>query len=86
MARTTVNIDDPVLLDLKRLQKKEGKSLGRLVTELLVKALSLEKATGHKAPAFKWISRNMGVPLVELNDKEALHAVLDRDALEKLRR
>jgi hypothetical protein len=28
---TTADIDDPVLIDLKKLQKKEGKSLGRLI-------------------------------------------------------
>ena len=27
--RTTLDIDDPVLRELKRLQAKEGKSLGR---------------------------------------------------------
>lgn len=86
MARTTIDIDDPVLLDLKRLQKKEGKSLGRLVTDLLVKALSVEKKAGQKPPPFKWISANLGVPLIDLNDKDAVQSALDRDALEKLRR
>ena len=37
--RTTLNIDDTVLRALKRLQKKEKKPLGQLVSELLALAL-----------------------------------------------
>ncbi|KAB2867691.1 MAG: antitoxin, partial [Burkholderiaceae bacterium] len=37
--RTTIDIDDPILKDLKRLQRREGKSLGRLVSDLLAQAL-----------------------------------------------
>ena len=44
--RTTIDIDDPILKDLKRLQKREGKSLGRLVSDLLAQAL----ANSRKAP------------------------------------
>jgi predicted nucleic acid-binding protein len=43
MPRTTVDIDAPVLRDLKRLQKQEGKSLGRLVSDLLAQALHHSK-------------------------------------------
>jgi hypothetical protein len=76
MARTTVDIDQPILRDLKRLQKQEGKSLGRLVSDLLAEALTRHKtARGQPAP-FRWISRSMR-PRVDLSDKEALHAALD---------
>ena len=37
--RTTLDIDDPVLRELKRRQAREGKSLGRLVSDLLARAL-----------------------------------------------
>jgi len=46
--RTTVDIDDPVLKDLKRIQQKEGKSLGRLISDLLAQALGERKSA--KAP------------------------------------
>ena len=39
MARTTLDIDESVLRDLKRLQRKQGKSLGRLVSDLLAETL-----------------------------------------------
>jgi predicted DNA-binding ribbon-helix-helix protein len=32
--RTTVDLDDPILKDLKKIQQKEGKSLGRLISSL----------------------------------------------------
>ena len=42
--RTTVDIDDPVLKDLKKLQKREGKSLGRLISDLLAQAIEIGRA------------------------------------------
>ena len=79
MPRTTVDIDTPVLRDLKRLQKRERKSLGRLVSDLLAFALGARAAEESEAspPSFDWISRPMGAR-VDLADKEAVHAILDR--------
>ncbi len=79
MARTTVDIDAPILRDLKRLQRREGKSLGRLVSDLLAEALARRRAAqGRRAP-FRWISRSMHAR-VDLADKEALYAALDENA------
>ncbi len=77
MPRTTIDIDAPILRDLKRLQKRERKSLGRLASDLLAQALgsSGERATDRRD--FHWISRPMGAR-VDLADKEAVHALLDR--------
>ena len=76
MARTTLDIDTPLLKDLKRLQKKNKKSLGRLVSDLLVEALAKHRPTRRRAPVFTWASQDMK-PLVDITDKEALYAVLD---------
>ena len=76
--RTTVDLDAPVLRELKRLQRIERKSLGRLVSDLLVLALSARTARTSRR-AFRWISRPMGAR-VDLRDKEAVYALLDRDA------
>jgi hypothetical protein len=75
--RTTIDIDDPILRDLKRLQKREGKSLGRLVSDLLAEALA-QPATQRRAaaPAFRWISRPMGA-MLDLADSSAVLDVLD---------
>ena len=74
--RTTLDIDDPVLRELKRLQAKEGKSLGRLVSDLLARALK-ENAASRSAPPPAWIAKPMGAR-VDLSDKEAVFRALDR--------
>lgn len=74
MARTTVDIDAAVMRELKRRQKREGKTLGRLVSELLATALGQpESAPPHE---FVWTAKSMGA-LVNLEDKEALRRALD---------
>ena len=75
--RTTVDIDDPILRELKRLQEQEGKSLGRLVSDLLAFALGQRKTL--KAPSdFRWISKPMRAR-VDLTDRDAVLDALDRD-------
>ena len=74
--RTTLDIDDPVLRELKRLQAKEGKSLGRLVSDLLARALK-ENAASTAAPPRTWIAKPMEAR-VNLSDKEAVNRALDQ--------
>lgn len=74
--RITLDIDDPILRNLKQLRKKEGKSMGRLVSDLLAQALR-EDARPAAGPPPVWISRPMRAR-VNLSDKVALNRVLDR--------
>ncbi len=74
--RTTLDIDDPILADLKRLQQREGKSLGRLVSDLLAQSLSASKPAAHKAPRLQWVSQPMRAR-VDLSDREALLDAMD---------
>lgn len=78
MPRTTLNLDAPILRDLRRLQKREGKSLGRLVSDLLAQALQHGRSGQTPGPEFHWHSQPLG-PRVDLGDKEAIRALLDRD-------
>ncbi len=76
--RTTIDIDGPVLKDLKRLQKREGTTLGKLVSELLEQALQDRKR--RPAPrTLRWTARPMGPAKVDLEDREAVAALLDRE-------
>ena len=75
--RTTIDLDEPLLRDLKRIQKSEGKSLGRLVSELVAQALSARKMKPAARAPFQWTARAMGAR-VDLKDKDAVHALLDR--------
>jgi hypothetical protein len=85
MTRTTLNLDGPVLADLKRLQRKEGKLLGDLASELLAAAIATRKNVAAPAPRLQWAAHPMGV-LVDIDDKEALFAALDDRHAKRRRR
>jgi hypothetical protein len=74
--RTTIDIDDPILRDLKRLQLREGKSLGRLVSDLLAQSLATQRDRPLTAHVFRWAQRPMGAR-VDLRDKDAVADALD---------
>ena len=76
--RTTLNIDDTVLRALKRLQKKEKKPLGQLVSELLALALRQRKPGAPARRPFRWFSQPMGAR-VDLGDHSALLDLLGRE-------
>ena len=76
MARTTIDIDTPILRDLKRLQKHEQKSLGRLVSDLLAGALARRRSDRDTDREFRWCSQPMNA-LIDIADKEAVYAALD---------
>jgi hypothetical protein len=77
MTRTTLNIDGPNLTEIRALQRKEGRSMGKIVSELLAEGLAKRK-TPSEAPRPEWVSRPMRA-LVDLSDKEAIYAALDAD-------
>ncbi len=76
MARTTLDIDTLLLKELKKLQKERGGSLGKIVSQLLAEALARRKTAPAPAPLL-WMARPMHA-LVDLSDKEAVYAGLDR--------
>jgi len=85
VARTTLSLDDAVLADLKRLQRKEGKPLGELASELLASAIAERKQAMVPPLRLRWTSRPMG-SLVDLDDNEAIFAALDERARKPRRR
>jgi hypothetical protein len=77
MPRTTVDIDAPIMRDIKKLQKREGKSLGRVVSDLLAEAIGRRRADRPEPARFRWISQPLGLK-VNLRDKEAVWQALDQ--------
>ena len=73
MPRTTIDLDQSVIRDLRERAKREKKSMGQLATELLSGALETEDV---KPPPFEWISHDLGLPLIDLEDTHALWAIL----------
>ncbi|MEA2221507.1 MAG: hypothetical protein QOJ35_4133 [Solirubrobacteraceae bacterium] len=73
MPRTTLDLDPAVLRELRRLGKREGKSMGRVASELLARALGDDDPPG---PSFHWVTHDLGAPRVDLEDKEAVRVAL----------
>lgn len=76
--RTTINIATPILEKLKKIQSKEGGSLGEIVSGLLAGALKARRPHVNDS-RLEWISKPMGAR-VDLGDKEAVYALLDKDS------
>jgi hypothetical protein len=73
--RTTLDIDAPILREVKALHEREGRSMGAVVSELLAEALARRRSSRARPP-FRWTSREM-TSLVDLADKEAVYAAMD---------
>ena len=76
--RTTVDINHPILKDLKKIQQKEGKSLGRLISDLLAQVMGERKSPKASAKPARWISKAMGAR-VDLSNREALYAAMEQE-------
>lgn len=76
--RTTLDLDPAVVRELRRRSDREGKSMGRVASELLAAATARDAET--PAPEFTWVSADLGVPRIDLEDKEALRRALDEPA------
>jgi hypothetical protein len=74
MARTTLDLDPEVLRELRRRGARERKSMGQVASELLVRAM--DGPADLPGPDFVWISGDLGLPLVDLEDPEAVRRAL----------
>jgi len=73
MPRTTLDLDPSVLIELKRRGRREGKSLGRVVSELLAEGLHRDALPAREP--FAWRSSRMHAR-VDLDDAEALRRTM----------
>lgn len=77
MPRTTLDIDGTVLRELRRRGARERKSMGQVASELLARSLADSKRSAEPR-SFSWATADLGVPVVDLEDAEALRRALDR--------
>jgi hypothetical protein len=77
MARTTLNLDPSVMRELRRRSKRERKSIGELASQLLARELR-QQTEPQGARSFAWVSRDLGRPAVDLEDTDALNALLEQ--------
>lgn len=77
MPRTTLDLDSSVLRELRRRSRAKRKSMGEVASELLARSLREDEALSTTTRKLKWISRDLGRPRVDLEDKEAVRALVD---------
>lgn len=73
MSRTTIDLDPAVLRDLKQRARQDQRSMGKIASELLARALRTEPPTRRP---ITWNSQSMGAR-VDIDDKDALYGALD---------
>jgi hypothetical protein len=75
--RTTIDLDPTVVKELRRRSKGAGKSMGRLASELLAASLKEQAGRPWNPDVLTWIAKDLGQPLIDLEDKEAVRLLLD---------
>lgn len=76
MSRTTLDLDPAVLRELRRRGAREGKSMGQVASELLARAVASRE--NLPAPAFTWLTADLGRPRIDLEDQEAVRRALEQ--------
>jgi hypothetical protein len=78
MTRTTLDLDPTVPGELRARAVLEHRSMGQIASEALVRGLAGPDTdpAASKGPA-TWTIRDLGLPRVDLEDKEALARALD---------
>ena len=75
--RTTIDLDASVVRQLKQRSRRTGKSMGQIASELLARSLHDADKRATAAPRLSWIIRDLGLPRIDLEDKEAVRAALE---------
>jgi hypothetical protein len=76
--KTTLEIEAPVYRKLKTMASKEGKTLKKLMDELIILGLKGKEA-GRNAK-FVWPGAVDLSPKIDINDKELVGYILDRQS------
>jgi predicted DNA-binding ribbon-helix-helix protein len=75
--RTTLDLEKPVLDGLKRLQKQEKTTLGKLASRLLSEAMSHREGRARsETKPLTWVAADLGAT-IDLADKEALYRTME---------
>jgi len=76
MKRTTLILDENLIYQLKQLAAKDMRTLTDVVNETLQHGLAILTAPKPKKK-LELPSRDMGIPLVDISDREALYEILE---------
>ncbi|MDT8390998.1 MAG: antitoxin [Lentisphaeria bacterium] len=75
--RTTLDIEKPVLRDLKKLAREKRRSMSRVASDLLAESLRRSESPPTQS-TFSWNSRRMSAR-VDIDDKETVYSILDAE-------
>ena len=77
--RTTINVDDQLLADAKRLARESGKTLTAVIEDALRERLARRTASGQRADTFRLqtFTGNGVQPGVDLDNSAALRDLMD---------
>lgn len=75
MQRTTIALDERIYARIKQMAEREGRYFQECANELL--RLGLEAADRGTVPPLPLPVHSLGVPLVDIGDRDALLDVLD---------
>jgi plasmid stability protein len=81
MPRTTLDLDATILAELRRRAAAEGKSMGQVASEQLAGCLGEDEPPQPRP--LNWARKAMGPFKIDLEDKEALSRLLDREDFER---
>ncbi len=79
MARTTIDIDTPILEEIRAIQQREKRAMGKIISQLLTEALAYRKSPTKTSPDFQWFCQPMNA-LVDLSDNHALYAIVNNES------
>lgn len=74
--KTTLELEKNLYLQLKALAAKEGKTLKKVMDEIIVLGLNSRNNPGQDSK-FAWPEGKNLAPLVDLNDKSRIQSILD---------
>jgi hypothetical protein len=77
MKRTTLVLEDGCMEAVRELARKENRTLSEVVNDLLAEGVARRKA-GPTGGAIELPRHSMGKPRVNLADRDALEALMER--------
>jgi plasmid stability protein len=78
--RTSINLDDELLTEVKHLAAKSGRSMTAVIEDALRAMLSQKKTIAERPPVYLTTVTGSGLqPGVDLDDTASLLALMDED-------
>jgi hypothetical protein len=78
--RTTLDIEEPILTELRRLAQEQHRPIDKVASDLLAEALEKSEAGTGPSAEFHWHGKQMGAK-VDLSDRDAIYEEIDKSGV-----